>query len=247
VLPVLLVHGLIGPLLGAEDVGPLSPRRVLAPDLPGYGREASGTGERTLPAYVDHLAAVLRATSEPVHVVGHSVGGVLAVLLAHSYPDAVASLVNVEGNFSLEDAFWTSRLAGMTADESEEYLTSQRNDPERWLENAGAAVTSGRLRAADRALWFQPASTIRSVARSVIEVTSDPGWQGVLHDVSASTPVHLIAGSRSRREWHVPQWALDAATGYTEISDSGHLVGIEQPESFATAIREALLLHEGRT
>lgn len=37
---------------------------------------------------------------------------------------------------------------------------------------------------------------------------------------------------RSREDWHVPDWALQAAHGYTELPDVGHVMMSETPESF---------------
>lgn len=50
----------------------------------------------TIDAQVEHLRELLGPV--PVHVVGHSVGGVIAALYAHRYPDDVLGMINVEGN-----------------------------------------------------------------------------------------------------------------------------------------------------
>ncbi|WP_227744214.1 alpha/beta fold hydrolase [Yersinia kristensenii] len=48
-----------------------------------------------------------KSFTEPVHVIGHSVGGAVAVLFARRYPEMTRSLTSVEGNFTLSDAFWS--------------------------------------------------------------------------------------------------------------------------------------------
>lgn len=74
--------------------------RVVAPDLIGFGETESWSGEREL-THDDQAALVLgvieRGTEAgPVHVVGHSYGGAVAVRLALGHPELVKSLVLVE-------------------------------------------------------------------------------------------------------------------------------------------------------
>ncbi len=61
--------------------------KVVAPDLPGYGRSAALTSDR-----LTWLCARVSALRRPVHVVGHSFGGAVAVRLAQVMPRAVKSL-----------------------------------------------------------------------------------------------------------------------------------------------------------
>jgi pimeloyl-ACP methyl ester carboxylesterase len=65
--------------------------RVLAPDLPGHGRNARGPA--TLAGYVDYVAEILRRQSEPVVLVGHSMSGAVITGAAEAWPDAVQQLV----------------------------------------------------------------------------------------------------------------------------------------------------------
>ncbi|HZF49426.1 MAG TPA: alpha/beta hydrolase [Polyangiaceae bacterium] len=80
----------------AADLAPTY--QVLAPDLLGYG--ASGPwplGERFhFRQDVAHLESILNDAKAPVHVVGHSYGGFLALKLALDRPNAVRSLALFE-------------------------------------------------------------------------------------------------------------------------------------------------------
>ncbi|MCI0394172.1 MAG: alpha/beta fold hydrolase [Chloroflexi bacterium] len=65
---------------------------LLAPDLPGFGHSAD-TAPYTMPHLVEWLAAFQeRLGLPPVHLVGHSFGGVLASAYALAYPEDVSSL-----------------------------------------------------------------------------------------------------------------------------------------------------------
>ncbi|MFI5680163.1 alpha/beta fold hydrolase [Streptomyces cellulosae] len=219
-LPVLFVHGLIGPFAEERTLSQLQPSVLLAPDLLGYGADADVAADSiTIDAQVAYVqAAVERAVGESrVHLVAHSVGFVIAATFAHRFPERVAKLVSVEGNFTLADAFWSAQLARMTPGEVHDLLESDRRDPQRWLRDAGVHASAGHVRAAAEALAFQPSTTLQAMARAVVEYTGEPAYERLLKAVFARTPVHLVAGARSRAGWDVPRWALHSAAGYTEV------------------------------
>lgn len=241
--PIVLVHGLIGSLQLPELLDGFAPGQVLAPDLLGYGalREVP-PAEVNIPAQVEHLQATLQRHfgSEPVHLLGHSVGGVVAALFAHKYAERVESLVSVEGNFTLADAFWSASVARMAVAQVEALLEGYRHDPAGWLAGAGVAVEPQRLRIAEGWLAQQPAATLQAMARSVVERTAPAHYLEQLREVFARHPVHLVAGERSRAGWDVPDWAVAAAASQQLIPGCGHLMMLENPAGFAAAVRRAL-------
>jgi pimeloyl-ACP methyl ester carboxylesterase len=90
--PLVLVHGLGGSAANWLALAPLllPGRRVLVPELPGHGgSEALPAGSR-LNAFADSVASLLDG---PSAVVGHSLGGAIAVRLAIRRPELVRALV----------------------------------------------------------------------------------------------------------------------------------------------------------
>jgi pimeloyl-ACP methyl ester carboxylesterase len=98
---VVCLHGLGGSALNFGALGPLlaDRSRVLAPDLPGHGRSGvppsrSRTSSGVLADYVHVVDRFVREVSGvPVLVVGHSLGGVVALLQALEHPETVGELV----------------------------------------------------------------------------------------------------------------------------------------------------------
>ncbi|KQP49399.1 alpha/beta fold hydrolase [Pseudorhodoferax sp. Leaf274] len=91
---VVCIHGLGG---SANTFGPLLPAlqrcRVLRPDLPGSGRSQRAEGPLTIQRYVDAVQAFCdRAGIPRAHVVGHSMGTIVAQHLAVQNPRLVRSL-----------------------------------------------------------------------------------------------------------------------------------------------------------
>ena len=92
--PVLLIHGLGGasnvwtPLLPA-----LSRHRTIRPDLPGSGRSSRVDGPLSVERFVEAMRRVCQAVGvDRVHVLGHSLGTIVAFHLAVAEPRLVRSL-----------------------------------------------------------------------------------------------------------------------------------------------------------
>lgn len=95
--PVILVHGLGN--AGARDWAQVIPALagaydVYALDLPGFGASDKGNHLYSPANYVRVLDAVFGARlKRPANLVGHSMGGVIALAYAAAYPDRVRRLV----------------------------------------------------------------------------------------------------------------------------------------------------------
>ena len=79
-----------------DKVVPLLERKghsVVAPDLPGHGRDGTPIPQVTLQAYADRVCGVLDAQPEPAVLVGHSMGGLVISQAAERRPDKVSTLV----------------------------------------------------------------------------------------------------------------------------------------------------------
>ncbi|MBW9213265.1 alpha/beta fold hydrolase [Mumia sp. zg.B53] len=101
---LLLVHGVTAShrswdLLAARLPGV----RLVAPDLRGRGRSNAVTGPAGMTAHADDLACVLDAVgAQAVTVVGHSMGGFVACVLADQHAERVRSLVLLDGGLPLD-------------------------------------------------------------------------------------------------------------------------------------------------
>lgn len=94
--PLLLVHGLGGAAANWLALAPLllATRRLLVPELPGHGGSSALPAAPSLNAYADRLGIVLEQEGiASAGVVGHSLGGAIALRLSIRRPDAVSALV----------------------------------------------------------------------------------------------------------------------------------------------------------
>jgi pimeloyl-ACP methyl ester carboxylesterase len=202
----------------------LAAHTSLAPDLPGYG-DAPADG-RTLAGLADHLAAYLaeqRATD--VTMIGHSMGGVIGVLLAERHPTALARLIDVDGNVSPGDCAYSGKLvrdgrAALLAhvdDLAQRDLAHRRyaprlkqTDAETLLRHAGelVAYSAAEDLAARRA----------ALAIPCVYVAGSPGGA-----CARSLALLEVAGVRT-----------------ISIAPSGHWPFVDQPALFARVIVEEI-------
>jgi abhydrolase domain-containing protein 6 len=68
--------------------------RVIAPDLPGFGESSRHSDwDYSLPSQRERLGSFVQALGlEQFHITGNSMGGHLAVLYAHKYPEKIRSM-----------------------------------------------------------------------------------------------------------------------------------------------------------
>lgn len=238
--PVLMLHGLGS--AGADwmfQFGPLAEAgyRVLAPDLRGFGR-SSAPPEVTAQAMAEDMALFLeRIAAIPAHVVGISMGGAVALLLALDHPEVVRSLVLVntcarlrprragEWLYILRRAFLTFFLGP----DKQAKLVAQRVFPRPEQE----ALRTGLYQ---RIIHTNPCA-YRSAMRSMMrfDVTARLG--------ELRMPVLVVTGSEDTT---VPpplqQEMAQRIPGARQVvvEGSGHGVSIDNPEAFNRILLEFL-------
>jgi pimeloyl-ACP methyl ester carboxylesterase len=95
---LLLLHGITSSSVTWDKViGPLSKRfTVIAPDLLGHGLSAKPRGDYSLGAYASGVRDLLVALGiDSATIVGHSLGGGIAMQFAYQYPEKVDRMVLV--------------------------------------------------------------------------------------------------------------------------------------------------------
>ncbi len=245
--PVLfMIHGLMGSLAYFKPAGRITAAPVHTCDLLGYGglRGIPPVG-LTLQAQVDHVAQELAHLGKaPAWILGHSVGGAIAMLLADRHPNLIRGMINVEGNFTPKDTFYSGKIAAMGPEEwSGEYRALQ-GDISAWVELWDLDQTPQHVEWCRQLLCNQPAGTIYAMSRAVVDETRKPGYlDAARRVVDRGLPIHLIAGQRSAAAWDVPEFVRRTAASYTIIPQTGHLMMLEEPHAFCREV-DRLLLEE---
>ncbi|HTL15288.1 MAG TPA: alpha/beta hydrolase [Thermomonas sp.] len=159
---VVMLHGFTG---SKENWYPLARAlggryRLLVPDLPGWGESQRKPGtDYGFPAQAERVAAFLRALSpdKPVVLLGHSMGGGIAALVAARHPELVAKLglLDAAGVRFRDNRFGRAVLAGQNpfavddAASLQRYIDTVFFDPDAkpWIPWPASAALIARRRA----------------------------------------------------------------------------------------------------
>ncbi|MFJ1812419.1 MULTISPECIES: alpha/beta fold hydrolase [unclassified Streptomyces] len=201
----------------------LAGRRSLFVDLPGHGvSDRPVEFGYTLDEHADALAAALDAAGVTgAELVAHSMGGSVAVVLAHRRPDLVARLVLTEANL---DAFPppTAGSSGIASYTEEEFVDGGYA---RVLGGIGP-VWAATMRLADP----------RALHRSAVGLRrgSDPVMREILVGLDAVDRVYLqgeLTGELDGAD------ALEAAgVRVVTVPGAGHNVMFDNPDAFVRAV-----------
>ncbi|HPF70001.1 MAG TPA: alpha/beta hydrolase [Candidatus Krumholzibacteria bacterium] len=234
---LLFVHGLGESGLCFEhllDSPALGGRRLLVPDLPGYGRTPRDGRTRSLADSADELAAWLDLCGvRRAAVLGHSMGGVIAVLLAERHPDLVSLVIDVDGNTSPGDCVYSGRAAAMP---QAEFIAGGHAAMMDDLYRAGLEdraqrgyYTSQRL--CDPAVFHRHSAEL--VAASAPEDLAR-------RRAALKAPVVYIAGEPRGACARSRQLLQEAGVDVRAVGPSGHWPFIDQPEAFLAVLADIL-------
>jgi pimeloyl-ACP methyl ester carboxylesterase len=240
--PLLLVHGYGGAAWNFTELQPhLVGRRLIVPDLPGHGGSSPLPAAANLRGFADALVPLLDG---PVDVLGHSLGGVVALRLAERYPSLVRRVVVAAGagiSSSTRWAEFTITLAGLVqpariAGRRVEKIASSRRL--RRLVFGGLEVANADSLSERAVHGFLRGSALHTDAlgAGLALAADDPR-----HDLErVSCPVLVLWGARDRQ---VPvedgfEYARRLQAPLRVIADCGHLLIGERPELCARAALE---------
>ena len=158
---------------GLRGVHLRGPRGVSVP-VPGAHRRG-----RPAPAGIERF-----------HLVGHSMGGLTALLLAHRNPGRILSFVDIEGNLAPEDCFLSRQIVHHPGGDAEKFLDA-------FADRVGRAPTSSSALYAASVRHKVRAGAVRGIFESMVEL-SDHGdlMAGFL---AAPSPGCSCTDSRTRR------------------------------------------------
>ncbi len=247
---LLLVHGMGGGYENWRDViGPLARKyTVVAPDLPGHGASAPGSGDYSVGALAVGLRDLLLALGhERVTLVGHSLGGGIAMQLAYQFPELAERLVLVSSGGLGPEVSLVLRAAALPG--SELWIMASARTAS-WV---GPAVGRGLA-----AVRFRPSPATVEVARGYASL-ADPGRRAAFlatlrsvinvggQRVDASDRLYLTAGMPTLIVWGERDSVIPVSHGERahaaiigsrlEIFDGvGHIPQLEAPARFVAVL-----------
>lgn len=237
---LLLIHGLGESGLCFEELAAhprLSGRRRLIPDLPGYGRTPWPGEPMGLADTADYLAEWLKWRKErPVVVLGHSMGGVVALLLAERHPALVAGVIDVDGNKSAQDCSFSAPTSALS---EEQFLRLGFGQLQEKVFRG--SVNEPALRGYYVSMRLCDPRTFYRQSRELVELSREELMAERL--ARLRKPVVFVAGCPGGAAPRTLELIAEAKVPCVKIEPSGHWPFIDQPDQFANAVGEFLELH----
>jgi len=223
--PVLFLHGFGGDLNNWMFNQPVlaETRATLALDLPGHGASSKAAGDGSPAALAAAVAGFLDGLGvERAHLVGHSLGGAVALVLALERPDACASLTLI-ASAGLGREIDGSFIDGFIA-------AAGRKDLKPQLEKLFADPTLVTRDLVDDVLKFKRLDGAGAALKAIAAAAFPGGAQGlVLRDRLAglAVPVQVIVGAHDRIIPPGHAEGLPANVAVHRIAAAGHMPQME--------------------
>jgi pimeloyl-ACP methyl ester carboxylesterase len=239
--PMIWIHGL-GEWSASFDAIARHPRFAafahVLPDMPGYGRTPwpPPTGALRLVAsargsvhtLAEYLAQWLRDSPPPI-LVGHSMGGAIATLIAEQL--LVRAVINIDGNLTLGDCTFSAQAAAYSlADFRAHGFASMRASV------FARGATEPALRGYHAAMLATHPDTFHANATDLVRLSTiddlAPRFAALRCPALfiAGVPGGICDASRARLDAVGARW--------TGIEPAGHWPYIDQPEAFANAVAD---------
>lgn len=198
-------------------------------DFPGHGASRGlAYGFHTIEFYTEVTRQVMDyLASDRVHLVGHSMGGAVGVLVASS-DERVSHLVNVDGNLTGEDCGLLSRSiasqdnAGFAETGFNKLINELRNSPEPGL-RAWAE-------------WCQHADprALHQAAQSLVSWSDGGELLSAFNLLSHSSYLHGSQDDKTRTIASLTKSTVRV------VSEAGHFMMVDNPTCFYEAVVEAV-------
>lgn len=180
--PILFLHGFGSTKEDYADItlqAAFDGHPFIAYDAPGCGETVCADLTRiNIPLMVSTARAVLGHFGiDRFHLVGHSMGGLTGLMLAHAEPGRVLSFVDIEGNIAPEDCFLSRQIHDHPREDDarffKDFIARTRLAPD-----PASALYAASL--AHKVL----AGAVRSIFESMVELSD----QGTLMDMFLALP-----------------------------------------------------------
>jgi pimeloyl-ACP methyl ester carboxylesterase len=251
---LLLIHGIGGNFENWQEViEPLArTHTVIAPDLPGHGASVPGGGDYSVGALASGLRDLLIVLGKQrATLVGHSLGGGIAMQFSYQFPEMVERLVLVSSGGLGPEVSPVLRAAALPG--ADIFIAATAEIGQRVAPLVGRALSSLGLRPnTDVAEVLRGYGTLTDAARraaflATVRAVIGTGGQRVAATdrlyLAEAMPVLIVWGARDKiipahhgedAHRHIPGSRLEI------LEDVGHLPQVEAPLRFILALEEFL-------
>ncbi len=222
-VPIILIHGFGGDLnnwlFNHEALA--ATRSVYALDLPGHGSSTKDVGDGSVGFFAGILSGFMAALGiDKAHLVGHSMGGAIALAVAQNAPERVASLTLI-GSAGLGSEIDGAYLEGFIEAE-------RRKDLKPHVEKLFSDPALVTRQLINDLLAFKRIDGVPAALRAIKDAFAPGGAQAaVLRDALGGAPTLVIWGSSDQIIPSAHADGLPDSVSRVVLDGQGHMVQME--------------------
>ena len=240
---LLLIHGLGCSLnywdcvFGAPE---FSHYRILAVDLPGFGlSEKPEDYDYSLSSQGRLVFELLQALQiQTFDLVGHSMGGAIAILMALQHPKRIRKIVTIEPNLLASNAKLSRQIVKYSEaafiESYEAFRLSAIDTVKHWFVNVRRQDLDDYIA---EILKTTAISMYRS-ASSLLDETAEPGLTGSF--CRMNIPRHFVIGEETIKIKAVPDEFRDSGVNTVIVPGVGHMMMVDNPALFTRTLAQTL-------
>ncbi|TSD55282.1 alpha/beta fold hydrolase [Aeromicrobium piscarium] len=206
--------------------------QLIIPDLRGHGASEGGLAN-TIDQWPSDLSAVVddAVGTEPVFIVGVSLGGIHAMAFGASNSSRVAGMVIADSFAELPEAVATEKISAL---QSQTRSSTMDAVADRYLADTFERPYPAGADSVRRSLAALESEVYRRAVASCFSVKLTPQLSTI------DAPTLVLWGDRdSKTPRHLSERIVDGIDGASLgiVPDAGHLSNIDNPQSFALAVK----------
>ncbi|KAI9168084.1 alpha/beta-hydrolase [Paramyrothecium foliicola] len=193
----------------------------IAYDAPGCGQTSSQSLSATdMPFLVATAEAVLSHFNiKQFHLIGHSMGGLTALLLAKHHRDRILSFVDIKGNLAPEDCFLSRQIFQFPSDDPEAFLGA-------FIERTCSSNSYASSLYASTLRTRVKAGAVRAIFESMVRFSDEEDLLGLF--IGLPFPRMFMFGEQNRGLSYLGRLEKEGIE-LAEIPESGHFPMYSNP------------------
>jgi len=201
-------------------------------DLPGFGESSRPTSfsydMKDYAGAVDRIIKILNLKN--LHLIGHSMGGAVALLYLNATPHNALSFINLEGNLCPQDCTFSRQAANASWKEFESSVFDQIKEEARTSEDKGLREYYGYLGKSSPYAFYQSSCSLVKYSDS-----------GILLKKFRHLRVksHYVFGEKNKKK-EIIKTLNDHNLHLTSVPQSGHFMMNDNPKAFYTILLSLL-------
>jgi pimeloyl-ACP methyl ester carboxylesterase len=246
--PVVLIPGLSSPRAVWDGVAPqlAASHKVYLVQVNGFGGDEPGAN--LSPGVLDGIVADLHSylaeqKAAPARVIGHSMGGLVALMLAKAHPADTAAVMTVDALPYVGAIF----VPGATVAQLEPQAKAMRDqiaasfgkpNPGNAAVARGMALTPAAQE--QIATWMGKADARVSGEAMYEDLTTDlrPDMGSIATPITLVMPYSAAMPKERAEPFYRGEYGKTPNLTVVPVADSGHFVMLDQPQAFAAAVEQ---------